>query len=59
MLIYKRFFFVFIGDFLDFFENIWDFRNYRWTLESELETRLEWLKLKVDELEGFVGAMQV
>ena len=27
--------------------------------ESELVTRLEGLKLKVDQLEGFVGAMQV
>ena len=28
-------------------------------LERELETRLEGLKLKVEQLEGFVGAMQV
>ena len=28
-------------------------------LESELETRLEELKLKVEELESFVSAMQV
>ena len=28
-------------------------------LESEMGTRLEGLKLKVDQLEGFVGAMQV
>ena len=28
-------------------------------LESELSTRLEGLKLKVDQLESFVGTMQV
>ena len=28
-------------------------------LESEMGTRLEGLKLKVDQLEGFVGTMQV
>ena len=28
-------------------------------LERELETRLEGLKLKVEQLEGLVGAMQV
>ena len=28
-------------------------------LESELETRLEELKLKVEQLESFVSAMQV